>query len=262
MSELWRIESIEIKQHSYWEHIEQFLLSEDTYPFYSIFCIINGTFDYKVLGQSGRAEFGDIILCPPHIPLKRKAITPLHFHFFQFSYKGLEEDQMPVGKLSFGDKERLSPTYERLIDIAFDESNRSNKWKSHLLCDLFQIYSMENHLVTIEEEPKIFDPLIVEALHYMDNHAFTEMSIKHLSSRLNLSPVQFTRRFKSSIGVSPVDYLTSLRLRRARTFLLETDYTIDDIAGRCGYNNGFYFSRMFTKKMKMSPSQFRRTHKI
>lgn len=95
-------------------------------------------FDYKVLGQSGQAKFGDILLCPPHIPLKRKAITPLQFHFFQFSYKGFEEKQMPVGKLSLRDKDRLSSTYERLKDIAFDESSHSNKWKAHLLSDLFQ----------------------------------------------------------------------------------------------------------------------------
>ncbi|WP_408008137.1 helix-turn-helix domain-containing protein [Pseudalkalibacillus sp. A8] len=262
MSKLWRIHDIEIKQHSYWDHIEQFILSEDTYPHYSIFCIINGTFDYKLLGESGQAELGDVILCPPNIPLKRKAITPLQFHFFQFIYKGLEEEQMPVGLLTFKDKERLMSTYERLKDIAFDESGHSNKWKAHLLSDIFQIYSMENQLVTIEEEPKIHDSIINEALHHIHEHAFTDISIKKLSSELNLSSVQFTRRFQASVGVSPIDYLTSLRLRRARTLLLETDYTIEDIAVRCGYNNGFYFSRIFSKKMKMSPSQFRKTHKI
>ncbi|MBY6037178.1 AraC family transcriptional regulator [Fictibacillus nanhaiensis] len=262
MSELWRINDIQIKQHSYWDHIEDFILSEDTYPHYSIFCIMNGTFDYKVLGESGQAEPGDIILCPPHIPLKRKAVTPLKFHFFQFTYRGLSGEQLPVGLLQFKDTERLMSTYERLKDIAFNESEHSNHWKAHLLTDIFQIYSMENQLVTIEEEPKIYDTIINQALSHIHEQAYTEISIRELSTYINLSPVQFTRRFQASVGVSPIDYLTSLRLRKARTLLLETDCTIEDIAVRCGYNNGFYFSRIFSKKMKMSPSQFRRTHKI
>lgn len=262
MSELWRIHDIEIKQHSYWDHIEQFILSEDTYPNYNIFCIIKGTFHYKVLGQSGQAEFGDVILCPPNIPLKRRALTPLQFHFFQFSYKGIQEEQMPVGLLKLKEKDRLISTYERLKDIAFNESLHSKKWKAHLLSDIFQTYSMENQLVNIEDEPKINDSIINKSLLYLHEHAFSDMSIKKLASLLNLSPVQFTRRFQASVGVPPIDYLTSIRLRKARTLLLEKDYTIEDIALQCGYNNGFYFSRIFTKKMKMSPSQFRRTHKI
>ncbi|WP_225218884.1 helix-turn-helix domain-containing protein [Fictibacillus norfolkensis] len=262
MAELWHIHDIEIQQHSYWDHIEEFILSEDTYPHYSVFCIMDGTFDYKVLGESGQAEFGDIILCPPNIPLKRKAFTPLQFHFFQFSFKGLDEEHMPVGLLKLKDEVRLSTTYERLINIAFDESVQSNKWKAHLLSDLFQTYSMENHLGTLEDEPKIHDHIIHKALDHINKHAFSDMTIKALSQELNLSPVQFTRRFKESLGVLPVEYLTSIRLRKARTLLLETDYTIEDIAVRCGYNNGFYFSRIFSKKMKMSPSLFRRTHKI
>lgn len=121
---------------------------------------------------------------------------------------------------------------------------------------------MENHLVTIEDEPKIYDSIISQALLHMHEHAFSDLSMRDLSSGMNLSPVQFTWSFKESLGVSPIDYLTSLRLRRVRTLLLETDYTIDYIVVRCGYSNGFYFSRIFSKKMKMSPSQFRRTHKI
>ncbi|GGB41764.1 helix-turn-helix transcriptional regulator [Fictibacillus barbaricus] len=71
----------------------------------------------------------------------------------------------------------------------------------------------------IEDEP-IYDSIISQALHHMHEHAFSGMSMKDLSSGMNLSSVQFTRRFKESLAVSPLDYLTSLRLRRARTLLM------------------------------------------
>jgi AraC family transcriptional regulator len=262
MSELWMDTHVEIHQHSYWSPISSFVLSEDTYPHWSIFCVEDGILGYQVMGQKGQARFGDIIFCPPYIPLKREVIEELRFHFLQFSFKNIENSPLPVGKVQLNDTIRLQSTYSHLQAVAFNESLHSNKWKGHLIYDLLQIYSMENQLVTIDDQPKITDSIISLAIQYLHEHAFAEISIRDLSSIFALSPVQFTRRFQASVGTTPIDYLTSLRLRKARTLLLETDYTIDNIAAQCGYNNGFYFSRIFSKKMQMSPSMFRRTHKI
>jgi len=58
-----------------------------------------------------------------------------------------------------------------------------------------------------------------------------------------------------------MDYLTSLRMRKARKYLLETDKTMEDIAESIGYQNGFYFSRIFKKKVGVTPSAFRKKHR-
>jgi transcriptional regulator GlxA family with amidase domain len=86
--------------------------------------------------------------------------------------------------------------------------------------------------------------------------------MKELSDSLNLSPVQFTRRFHKALQVTPSEYLTSLRLHHARTMLLETDMTIKDVAQSCGYSSGLYLSRVFSQNMKMSPGHFRKTHRV
>lgn len=260
--ELWEIHSVEIEQHSYWNPISRFILSEDTYPNWSIFCIEDGVLGYKVLGQKGRAQFGDILFCPPHIPLKREVIEELKFHFLQFTFQGIQQSKLPIGKVQIKDRKRLQSTYSQLQSVAFNEAIIINKWKGHLINDLIQTYSVENQLLTVKDQPKINDLIINKAVEYLNNNFFNDITIKDVSKKYALSPVQFSRRFYSSIGVSPSEYLTSLRLRKARTLLLETDFTVENIAIQCGYNNGFYFSRVFSKKMKMSPSQFRKTHKI
>jgi len=56
--------------------------------------------------------------------------------------------------------------------------------------------------------------------------------------------------------------LTSLRLRKAQSLLLETNKTLEDIAEKCGYKNGFYFSRRFSKKLNISPSEYRKNNKL
>ncbi|RZI50290.1 AraC family transcriptional regulator [Aeribacillus pallidus] len=256
------ITEMKIHQHSYWNPIIQFQLSEDTYPHWNIFCIEEGIFEYQVMDQKGEAQFGDIIFCPPNIPLKRKAITPLKFHFLRFSFKNIEHYHLPIGKIKILDTDRLSSTYTHLRSMAFNETKLSKRWKAHLIYDLLQLYNMENQLLTIDNQPKIKDPVIAKAIQQMHEQAFTNITIQNIASNFGLSSVQFTRRFQASIGIPPIEYLTLLRLRKARTLLLETDYTIDDIASRCGYSNGFYFSRIFSKKMKMSPSNFRKLHRI
>ncbi|MGO4275503.1 helix-turn-helix domain-containing protein, partial [Paenibacillus sp. TAF58] len=55
---------------------------------------------------------------------------------------------------------------------------------------------------------------------------------------------------------------TLLRLQRAKSLLIDTDHTIDHIAEQCGYQNGFYLSRIFTAKLKISPSVYRRTYRF
>jgi AraC-like DNA-binding protein len=82
--------------------------------------------------------------------------------------------------------------------------------------------------------------------------------MQEVANVVGMSQSQFTRRFKSVIGMLPVVYLTRTRLQKARHLLLDTDHTLD----YSGYQNGFYFSRVFVKVMKMSPSEYRKAHRI
>lgn len=264
MSDLSITNQVDIHQHTYWNPINHFLLAEDTYPNWNVFCIEDGIFEYQVVDQKGKASFGDIIICPPHLPLRRKAVSPLKFHFLRFSFnEDAENKSLPIGKINIKDERRVSSTYSYLRTMAYSESPLHNEWKAHLLSDLLTLYYMENHKdLPYNDHSKINDPLIQKAVNHLHKHAFSNITIRNVASDFGLSPVQFTRRFQSSIGVNPIEYLTSLRIRKVRTLLLETNDTLEEIASRCGYSNGFYMSRMFSKKMKMSPSQFRRTHRI
>lgn len=250
-----------IHQHSYWNPISDFLLPEDTYPNWSIFCINEGEMEYQFPHEQGVATVGDFIVCPPNIPMKRKVKKELKFHFFQFEYLSSESVPLHAGKMNLQDEHRLISNYKILERLAFNESSLANTQKIYILNDFFQIFSIENNEFELDEV-KINDLLIIEALEFITKNALHKINMKSLASSLGLSPVQFSRRFRNSVGINPHEYVTLLKLRHARVLLLETDDTIEDIAIQCGYSNGFYFSRIFSAKMKTSPSQFRKTHLI
>ncbi|WP_309121574.1 helix-turn-helix transcriptional regulator [Paenibacillus sp.] len=99
------------------------------------------------------------------------------------------------------------------------------------------------------------------AAAYIRQHALEgRLSLQQLAERLRIGPSQLTRRFQAAYGVSPVRYATEARLAKARALLSDAELTLDEIAEQCGFQNAVYFSRVFTKYMKSSPSAYRKTH--
>lgn len=67
----------------------------------------------------------------------------------------------------------------------------------------------------------------------------------------------FSRKFRKAYGVSPKEYLTSLRMNKAKEMLRTTNFEIKEIAASVGYRDQLYFSRLFSKKEGLSPSEYR-----
>jgi AraC family transcriptional regulator, transcriptional activator for feuABC-ybbA operon len=91
---------------------------------------------------------------------------------------------------------------------------------------------------------------------YMDQHYNEPLSIRQLAQMANISPKYFVDLFKKTYGQSAMDYLTDLRINRAKRYLAESGERLRDIAAKVGYSDEFYFSRKFKKEVGVSPSDF------
>lgn len=91
---------------------------------------------------------------------------------------------------------------------------------------------------------------------YMERHFAEPLSIAALAQLAGLRPKYFVTAFKKTFGQSAIAWLTSLRIGRAKRYLLETDWRMRDIAQKVGYSDEFYFSRKFKKETGLSPSDF------
>ncbi|MDI1248046.1 MAG: AraC family transcriptional regulator [Lacunisphaera sp.] len=72
-----------------------------------------------------------------------------------------------------------------------------------------------------------------------------------------LSPGGFIRLFRQEVGTSPQGYLLRERLNRARTLLLQTELSIEDVTERCGFCDRSYFSTVFRREIGVPPAAFR-----
>ncbi|CAI6085509.1 helix-turn-helix domain-containing protein [Cohnella sp. JJ-181] len=257
--------------HRYWHEKKAFLLREDTYPHWTVFAVEDGLFSFEINGAKGTAGRGDLVLCPPSVPFIREAIAPVSFHFILFDWSDDTGDvlsgELPMLEtlLSIKDSGRLSSTYLRLRKWNGAEHALAVRSKRHLLADLWLMYLEEaDGGVKLPAESDERSSMMLQAKRIIRENAFAASSfnLKMLAARFGLSQVQFTRSFRRATGHLPREYLISVRLHKVQSLLLESELTLGQIAEACGYENEFYLSRIFTKRLGVSPSRFRRLNRL
>lgn len=92
---------------------------------------------------------------------------------------------------------------------------------------------------------------------WMREHVGHRVTIKALARRAGLSPAHFHLCFKEHTGFAPIDYFLRLKIRRACGMLDGTPWTVGRIARELGYDDAFYFSRLFRSIMGCSPKAYR-----
>ncbi|WP_405174165.1 helix-turn-helix domain-containing protein [Paenibacillus sp. FSL H8-0261] len=253
--------AIRLVTHFYWDKKESFALDRDIYSYWTILAVEEGRFTYRIEDQEGEAGFGSLVVCPPNTWFHRKTLEPLTFHFIHFTWNtepSLEEKRSLTGNLMIADIERLCSDYRYLRLIALEQDKAAIERKQHLVSDMWRLYELERNVPKeIGLTVVIADEEMRKAAHFITANIFGPVDMKSLALSLQLTPVQLTRRFRAAYGMTPSEYMTRLRLDRASKLLLETEFSIDKIAQLCGYENGFYLSRIFRNKRGMPPSQYR-----
>lgn len=91
-----------------------------------------------------------------------------------------------------------------------------------------------------------------------DMHSSPEMidSVRQLAKKAHLGARQFTMLFKEMTGLSPLDYISRLRIEHAKQQLAATDLSLSEIARKVGYSDVYYFSRKFKQLVGASPRQY------
>ncbi len=98
---------------------------------------------------------------------------------------------------------------------------------------------------------------IEESVVYMLRHLNRPLQVATLAARVDLSKSHFTALFKRYVGGTPIDYFIRLRLRQACRLLEDTRMSVKEIGYTLGYDDPFYFSRIFKSFNQIAPSQYR-----
>ena len=95
------------------------------------------------------------------------------------------------------------------------------------------------------------------AINYIDANYDKQISLAEIAKSSYLSVSRLAHVFKEQMGITIIDYLTSVRIERAKQLLLATDQNCTEICFEVGYNNQSYFTRTFKELVGVTPRQFR-----
>lgn len=122
-------------------------------------------------------------------------------------------------------------------------------WISHALNDFIErVYKSQDAKKITQLKP---------ALDYIDTHYDQQITLANIAKQVHLSVSRLAHLFKDQMGITLIDYLTSVRISHAKRLLLTTEHSCTTICFEVGYNNQSYFTRTFKDVSGMTPRQFR-----
>lgn len=160
-----------------------------------------------------------------------------------------------------------SDTIERMEKLISRHSVDNALLMTLYFCELLNDISLENikkirQKISIEN--KEFDALLnvpsklKKAVHFIRQNHAARITLDDLCRHCSISKSQLTRYFKEAFGKTPMQYIIELKLNSAKEmFLNSPQMSIKNVANELGFEDQHYFSRIFTKNVGETPSEYK-----
>ena len=242
------------------------------HDFLELSIIIDGAVDYVINDETVFLEKETILLFNPgvyHHERYQKGMesTQIHIGFRNFALQGFSRDHFPFNTsilhLTKFKTEFFDVCQEILMEKAKGEAGYDLMLKALVMKLIIYILrdadssQLEINALKLSYEEQEKQTIVNDIIHYLENHHTEEVSLSSLSQTLYISPTYISRVFTEETGESPINYLIKLRLNRAKELMEnEKDITVKEAANLVGYNDAYYFSKLFKKYYGLPPSAF------
>lgn len=125
---------------------------------------------------------------------------------------------------------------------------------------------LEKGAKILKDHPELFEeaevdtnnPIIKKACQIINENISRSITLKSLAEKVHVNDCYLSVIFKEEMGITFTDYLTNLRLKKAKQLLIENNLKIYEIAEEAGYHSAKYFSKVFHDHEGLTPNQFRK----
>lgn len=266
-------------------------ICEDTYhkhDFIELVIILHGKGHFLIEGKEYPVEEGNVILLNPgthHRSLlasgHESAPLECYLAFTDVEYENCFKDTLPlfqnhsiITKLP----QELKKELFRLCN-AIEKENKScetgryfmlKAYLIQVLCLLERFQKQERieecsrRAHTRYEFKSINKKYVVNQItKYMEEHYREKISLDQIAANIYLSSFYISKLFKSETGDTPINYLISLRMNKARQILDENpECSIQSVASAVGYEDAYHFSKLFKKYYGLSPLHYKARGKL
>lgn len=154
---------------------------------------------------------------------------------------GLDVDQSTLRETYFGSRVLTARQHESVVK---------------LLSIFAQHLSMVGNQVVVQQE-NAEPPVIARAKQFIHEHQAEDLSLGQVAKAVNTSTFYFCKIFKKMTGINFTDYLSRVRIEKAKNLLLNPNLRISEIAYEVGFQSLTHFNRVFKKIIGQSPTRYR-----
>lgn len=239
--------------HMHREHHKDHLL---------IYCTEGKAF-LNVLGEPYTVEAGDLLLLPSGASHRYTSDpdNPWTIHWVHYTGPLADEFQQYMGFdganriLRLGRQPRLLVDFNGLLSVR--QTGFRARGLIHAANRLRQLLAAIPITIDVADHERTGELDTIH--HYMREHLEERLSLEQLADLAGLSPAHFATRYREQTGTSPIQHFLHLKVERACQLLDTTDHSFADISRHLGYDDAYYFSRLFKKVMGQSPRDYRHT---
>ena len=201
------------------------------------------------------------------INLKREFITtqliaqmadcPILYDFFRLDTSRIEYLLFDITM------QEVVKTYLKVLLYELSNSNEKNDKlvRAALILFLSNLHSVHQEALIISESSMMKDYDIGKWLKYMVDN-YSTVTLKSMAEHFNFNPTYFSVRFKALANCQFSEKLLEIKLEKAKWLLVTTNLTVQNIVEIIGFKEKSYFYRVFKKKYKMTPLQYRKYCKL
>jgi AraC-like DNA-binding protein len=228
-----------------------------TDPFFRMYYPIEGKLQVSGCAGATIIQPGNLYLFPANVPFRflyQGEFTHKWVHFYSDAMK-----RLPCFRkvLSIPFYPEYAVLWDELLNTASLEDSRSETFlRAVYLIQQILVPFIEN--MDAEHSFDFAEQLRLQpAVDYASSHFHEEVTTEQMAQQCNMRKNDFSKAFHKAYGVAPKQYLINLRLEHAKELLLTTNYSIKIIADQCGYENDYFFYRIFKKHVNKTPQEFR-----
>jgi AraC family transcriptional regulator of arabinose operon len=172
--------------------------------------------------------------------------------YAKYSCQSIAIDRGTASRIN--DREDLFTEIFRNLDRGF--SIETLEYVNLCLPHLLASFTHLNQFRLIKESGEK-DP-VTQSINFMLEHLNKKLKLEEIASGTSLSASHYSRIFQNRTGHSPIEYFNQLKIQRACRLLDNSGWMIADVSREMGFEDQFYFSRVFHKVMGMSPAKYRK----
>lgn len=231
---------------------------------YMIHYIYEGKGTFTSNETAYQLQKGEFFLIEPNKIISYEADEEDPWAFYWIGFRGsLVEEYMKRTSISYtnpifhGEKtSKIKDNLSEMIELSLIHENNDLLLNAKLLEIIFQL--TENFpSIDTNDSSKRKNSLFVEALQFIRNNYEQDIRIDELAQRLSIDRTYLHRLFVRELEMSPKEYLTMVRIRKAQELLTQSDLPIKLISYSVGYENTQQFSRVFKQRTGCTPSNYR-----